>query len=132
MNYLVDTHIFLWSVFSPGKISKKFRILLLDPKLTKYVSVVTFWEISLKFSLGKIDLKGVVPDMLLQVARETGFEILLLDAETASSFYRLPKIANKDPFDRMLAWQSIVKDYFLLTTDKDFIAYKAYGLKLLL
>lgn len=131
MNCLVDTHIFLWSVFSPGKISKKVRALLLDPEVTKYVSVITFWEISLKFSLGKIDLKGVAPDMLLQVARETGFEILPLDAETISSFYRLPKIANKDPFDRMLAWQSIVKDHSLLTKDKDFIAYKAHGLKML-
>lgn len=130
MNYLSDTHIFLWSVFSPGKISRKFRALLLDPKLTKYVSVVTFWEISLKFSLGKIDLKGVAPDMLLQVAKETGFEILPLDAETATSFYKLPKIANKDPFDRMLAWQSIVMDFTLLTSDKDFIAFKAHGLKM--
>ncbi len=130
MNYLVDTHIFLWSVFSPAKISRRVRALLLDPKLTKYVSVVTFLEISLKFSLGKIDLKGVIPDMLLQVARETGFEILPLDAETASSFYRLPKIVNKDPFDRMLVWQSIVKDYTLLTSDKDFVAFKAHGLKI--
>lgn len=129
MILLVDTHVFLWTIFSPKKISRKVKDLLLDPENTKMVSTVTFWEISLKYQLGKLDLKDTFPDQLPEVAKKSGFEILNLDADTAVSFYKLPKLKNKDPFDRMLAWQVISQDYSLLTKDSDFTSYKKYGLK---
>ena len=130
MNYLVDTHVFLWSLLSSKKISKKAKDILLDPEQTKYVSSITFWEISLKFSLGKIDLKGILPDKLPNIAIDAGFELVNLDALTASTFHKLPKIKHKDPFDRMLAWQAINQECFLLTSDKDLARYKDYGLKI--
>lgn len=129
MKYLVDTHLFLWIVISPKKISSKAKDLLLNPDNTKIVSIVTFWEISLKFSLGKIDLKGLLPDTLPTIAKNTGFEILNLDSDTVSTFHKLPRVDHKDPFDRMLAWQAISKDYPLLTKDADFTGYYKYGLK---
>ena len=129
MNYLSDTHLFLWILFSPKNISKKARDILLDSEKVKYLSIITFWEISLKYQLGKIDMKGIYPDKLPSIAKDTGFEFLNLDFETVSSFYKLPKIKNKDPFDRMLAWQAINKDYTLLTKDADFGIYESSGLK---
>lgn len=128
MNYLADTHVFLWTVLSPKKISQRARAILLDSELTKKVSIITFWEISLKFSLGKIDLRNVSPDKLPIIAKETGFEILNLNLETASTFHKLPRIDHKDPFDRMLAWQAIREDCVLLTRDKEFSGYKDNGL----
>lgn len=130
MNYLADTHLFLWVAFSPKKISKKVKAILINPEFTKMVSAVTFWEISLKYQLGKIDLAGILPDKFPAIAKDTGFEVLSLDADTTSSFYKLPKLKNKDPFDRMLAWQAISKDYYLLTKDRSFADYKDHGLKI--
>lgn len=130
MKYLVDTHIFLWSILSPKKISKSVKDILLDSQVSKYVSAITFWEISLKYQLGKIDLKGVLSDQLPEIAKDSGFEILDLNADTAASFYKLPKMPNKDPFDRMLAWQAIDKDFHLLTKDQDLADYKDHGLKI--
>jgi PIN domain nuclease of toxin-antitoxin system len=130
VKYLVDTHVFLWTVLSPQKIPKRVKDILLDTELTKYVSIITFWEISLKFLLGKIDLRGVLPDKFPTIATNTGFEILNLDAEIVSSFYKLSKIRNKDPFDRMLVWQAIKEDFHLLTKDQDLADYKDHGLKI--
>ena len=130
MNYLVDTHIFLWSLFSPKKLPLGARKILLSPQDVKYVSVVTFWEIALKYQLKKITLEGVLPDGLPSLAKNAGFEILDLDSNTTSSFYKLPRFTNKDPFDRMLAWQAISYDHYLLTKDKEFVGYKQYGLKI--
>jgi len=130
VKYLVDTHIFLWSILSPKKISKSVKDILLDSQVSKYVSAITFWEISLKYQLGKIDLKGVLSDQLPEIAKDSGFEILDLNADTAASFYKLPKMPNKDPFDRMLAWQAIDKDFHLLTKDQDLADYKDHGLKI--
>lgn len=129
MNLIVDTHVFLWATISPKKIPQKVKGLLLDPENTKMVSTVTFWEIALKYQLGKLNLMGISPDQLPEIAKKSGFEILNLDADTAASFYKLPKIKDKDPFDRMLAWQAITKDCFLLTKDSDFTGYNKYGLK---
>ena len=131
MNYLLDTHIFLWSIFSPEKLSKKAKSILIDPELTKNVSIITFWEISLKFQLKKIDLAGILPDELPKIAEDAKFEILNLNSNTVSSFYKLPKMKNKDPFDRMLAWQAITKGCHLLTQDADFAGYKDHGLKII-
>ncbi|MDO8570258.1 MAG: type II toxin-antitoxin system VapC family toxin [Candidatus Daviesbacteria bacterium] len=130
MNYLVDTHVLLWTILSPKKLSRRVKNILLDPKLIKYVSAITFWEISLKYQLRKIDLKGILPDKLPIIAKDTGFEIINLDCDIASSFHKLPKVNHKDPFDRMLAWQAIRKDYFLLTQDKEFSSYNDNGLNI--
>ena len=78
--------------------------------------------------LGKLDLKGVLPDFLPTIAKDARFEILDLDIETAASFYKLPRL-NKDPFDRMLAWQAINSDCYLIAKDKEFDKYKGHGLK---
>lgn len=130
MSYLVDTHVFLWSVISPKKNSQKINKVLNDPESTKYISVLSFWEISLKFSLDKIDLIGILPDELPDIAKKANFDIIDLDLKTASSYHKLPKTNNKDPFDRMLAWQAISKNFYLLTQDQDFADYKDYGLKI--
>ncbi|MDP2637440.1 MAG: type II toxin-antitoxin system VapC family toxin [Candidatus Levybacteria bacterium] len=129
MNYLVDTHVFLWAISAPEKLSKKAKSLLLDVDSAKYISLITFWEISLKFSTGKIDLKGGLPESMPFMAKSVGLEVLSLDIDTVSSFYKLPKLINKDPFDRMLAWQAISKGFNLLTKDQGFTVYKDYGLK---
>ncbi len=129
MNFLLDTHVFLWATFEPEKLPKKLKTTILNPESATHISIITFWEISLKFSLGKIDLKGIFPDELPKIANRDGFEILDLNIDMVSSFYKLPKLSNKDPFDRMLAWQAISKDYTLLTKDADFKSYNNYGLK---
>lgn len=129
MNYLADTHTLLWTLFSPERISGKVRHALSDPQATNHVSALSFWEISLKYSLNKLDLKSASPDELPLVAKEAGFKILSLEADLASTSHKLPIIKNKDPFDRMLAWQAIKNDYVLLTKDKGFAGYEEFGLK---
>lgn len=104
--------------------------MLFESEATKFVSVISIWEIALKFSLGKLDLKDVLPDLLPTIIKNARFEILDLDVETAASFYKLPRLPNKDPFDRMLVWQAIKEDFHLLTQDKNFTEYKDHGLKI--
>lgn len=129
MNYLLDTHILLWILFSPDKLSAKLKDILSDPKSEKFVSAISVWEISLKYKIGKIQLEKRVPSEIPNAVLSMGFNFLDLDSYTASTFYKLPRLKNKDPFDRMLAWQAISKDYYLLTKDPDFSNYKVPGLK---
>ncbi|MBI2327607.1 type II toxin-antitoxin system VapC family toxin [Candidatus Curtissbacteria bacterium] len=129
MNYLLDTHILLWVLFSPDKLSVKLKDIFSEPTSEKFVSAISVWEISLKYSMGKIKLEKRVPSEIPDAVLSMGFNFLDLDSYTASTFYKLPRFKNKDPFDRMLAWQAICTNYSLLTKDANFAIYKDHGLK---
>lgn len=131
MKYLIDTHIFLWSLFSPGKISRHAAKIIKDPANRIMVSTITFWEISLKYALNKLELEGITPDELPEFASKMNFKLLSLNAEDAASFYHLPRITHKDPFDRMLIWQAIREKMVFISKDKKIEAYEEYGLKIL-
>ena len=94
------------------------------------MSIITFWEISLKYNLGKLDLKNVTPEELPDLAKQTGFEIFNLNEYNASSFHKLPKDSHKDPFDRLLIWQSIQNNMTVISRDKNFDEKKHFGLKI--
>lgn len=131
MTYLLDTHTFLWTAFNQRKLGKQSRAAILDSGNDILVSAVSFWELSLKYALGKLELTGTTPEELPDVAASMGFGTLPLDAEAASSFHRLPRDAHRDPFDRMLVWQAISLRIPLITKDRHLSAYSSQGLVLL-
>lgn len=129
MNLLLDTHAFLWSLFTPEKLSKGARREIKSSDSAVAVSVVTFWEISLKYALGKLELTGVEPQELPNFADQMNLEILPITAAEASSFHKLPRLSHKDPFDRIIIWQAIERKMTLISKDRDFGAYHKFGLK---
>jgi len=129
MNLLLDTHGFLWSLFTPDKLSKAAAHEIKSPNNDVAVSVVTFWEISLKYALGKLELTGVKPEELPDFATQMNLEILPITAAEASSFHKLPRFSHKDPFDRIIIWQAIQRKMILVSKDRDFKAYNKFGLR---
>jgi len=131
-NYLIDTHIFLWLIFDPEKINNEKLQLLKNPKNRIYLANIAFWEISLKFNLGKLQLNGLTPQELPKLADSMGLDVLEIDKNTMASFYKLPKVSNhKDPFDRIIIWESINKNLTLISYDRKFSEYQEFGLKIL-
>ena len=130
MNYLLDTHTFLWAIFASQKLSEEAKEIILNPGNSIYVSLITFWEISLKYSLGKLELENISPEELPAVSRQAGFEILPLSEKEVSSFHRLPRSSHKDPFDRLIIWQAIHNDFTLITKDRRISPYLESGLRL--
>jgi PIN domain nuclease of toxin-antitoxin system len=131
MSYLLDTHTFLWAIAEQKKLSPKVNAILEDGVNEIFVSSVTFWEISLKYGLGKLDLDNIAPEDLPKVAEETGFTFLSLLPGESASYHKLNATWHRDPFDRMLIWQAINNNLTLLSKDKNVAQYKSVGLKLL-
>ena len=130
MNYLIDTHILIWSLIEPNKINEKLQNILKDKKNTIFVSKISFWEISLKYSLGKIELTGIQPEDFEKGTIKLGFEIKDIETNEVLSYYNLPKFKDhKDPFDRMIIWQCIKNKYILISRDSRIENYKNLGLK---
>ena len=129
MNYLLDTHTFLWTLFEPKKLSKSVSQVILSQENDIAVSVVAFWEISLKYSIGKLELYNVVPEEIPHYTKQMDMNILSINPLEAASFHKLPRVKHKDPFDRLIIWQVIQRKMILLTKDKTFKDYHEFGLK---
>jgi PIN domain nuclease of toxin-antitoxin system len=131
MKCLLDSHSFLWAVFDPERLSDSARDAIVRPDNEVYVSVIIFWEISLKYGLGKLLLPKTDPEDLPAVAEQMGLNTLDLNPLEAAGFHRLPRTAHKDPFDRLLIWQAIQRRLTLISKDRALDAYREYGLRTL-
>lgn len=131
MNCLLDTHALLWALFDPARLGSKAAESMLDRGATVSVSVVSFWEISLKHAMGKLELSGVTPDDFPLLTRQSGFDILPISEGEAATFHRLPRTGHKDPFDRLIIWQAISNSLILVSKDRSFATYRKLGLKVL-
>jgi PIN domain nuclease of toxin-antitoxin system len=130
MRYLLDTHVLLWTLFDDSLLTKNVQTVIKNPDNGIFASVISYWEISLKFALGKLELEGVEPDELPGYAERIGMECLNISEKLVSTFYQLPKTENKDPFDRLIIWQTIQENMTLISKDAEMEGYKKFGLKM--
>lgn len=129
MTFLLDTHTLIWSITEKRKLSRQVKEILENTNITIYVSAISFWEISLKFSIGKLELKGVSPQDFPQLAIQTGFQLIPLIPEETATYHHLKGTWDRDPFDRMLIWQAIRQNLTLISKDDHIAKYKDEGLK---
>lgn len=116
MRVLLDTHVFLWAVLEPQKLSKKARSILEDSETRIVLSSVSAWEISTKYRLGKLP-------QATSVVERYGEAVSGLQAEELAITWLhalkagLWAVEHRDPFDRMLAAQADLEQLPLVTND---------------
>ncbi len=129
MNYLLDTHVLLWLRLSPEKLTATQKAIIESPEKEKFISSVTIWEISLKFSLGKLELGGHSPEEFIAGVHQLGIKITAPTPEQYATYHLLPKVENhKDPFDRMIIWHAMQSGASLISSDRQISKYKPHGL----
>lgn len=64
MNYLLDTHTFLWFVNDNDELSTTAKTLIEDPENTIYLSTASIWEMAIKVSLSKLDVSSPFTDFI--------------------------------------------------------------------
>lgn len=125
MNYLLDTHILLWILIDPDKVSAPMRRLIEDTGNRVWFSAASIWEIAIKHSLAKAAF-AVEPAIIWKAARETGLEELAVTAEHSVGVDVLPWL-HRDPFDRLLVSQARASGMKLLSVDPQVNAYFSRG-----
>jgi PIN domain nuclease of toxin-antitoxin system len=131
MKYLLDTHAFLWAIGQSKDLPKEVMKELKNPNNEVYVSAITFWEISIKTRIKKLDLGGIPSEDLISLAEKMDFQIIDLTSEEANTYIDLAENTHNDPFDRMLIWQCIRRNMTIVSKDIEFAKFKDYGLKIL-
>ncbi len=129
MRYLLDTHVVLWTLLEAKKLNKRVVDIIENQNNEIYVSAISFWEISLKYSLGKINLNDVDPSLFPDIFNEMGFKVLNLKSEEAANYHKLKGKWHRDPFDKMLIIQCLENNLILISKDANIKKYAAEGLR---
>ena len=121
MRLLLDTHVLLWALGAPGRLSPAVRAEIEDATNEVLYSAASIWEIAIKAGLGRADFVND-PALIERGARQAGFIELPVAARHAVAVYGLPPHHN-DPFDRLLLAQALVEPAWLYTADKQLARY---------
>jgi PIN domain nuclease of toxin-antitoxin system len=112
MRVILDTHLLLWALSSPSKLSKRARERIDSSEI--YASAASIWEISIKTALGKLNAD---PAEVLAAVEPAGFNHMPVLGAHAAKVVTLPPI-HRDPFDRILVAQARTEPMILLTNDE--------------
>ncbi|MBS0655883.1 MAG: type II toxin-antitoxin system VapC family toxin [Verrucomicrobia bacterium] len=118
MRYLLDTCMLLWVLEGNRRKIKDFITIIENPECDLSVSVVSYWEITIKKALGKIEISSDWRDQV----EETGLSWLSLEPKHIQPLEKLPFI-HHDPFDRLLISQAKAEHMTLLTHDEKINKY---------
>lgn len=122
MRLLLDTVVFLWLITDDSRLLKQARGAILAPGTEVFLSVVSLWEIVVKYQLGRLPLPEA-PSRYIPIQRARHLiESLPLDELSVAHLHKLPSI-HKDPFDRMLVCQAIEHNLDIVTPDKAILDY---------
>ena len=123
MQLLLDTHVLVWAMAAPERLSVRARALLGDDGNELFYSAISFVEAGIK--------QSIHPEVLLfdyatieADCERAGLERVELTAAHAGVLATLP-LHHRDPFDRLLLSQAIAEKMRLMTADGALVAYGA-------
>jgi len=116
VNYLLDTHTFLWWCAADKQLSNTAINLISDAKNRVFVSAVSGWEIAIKSRLGKLPLPDKPDVFMANMLKHHSFEVLEISMSHAVAEYDLES-HHSDPFDRLLIVQTKLEGLTLISND---------------
>jgi PIN domain nuclease of toxin-antitoxin system len=122
VSYLLDTGIWLWSLWEPERISRKAREVMSDLSHEVFLSAVTSWEIAIKSAAGKLNLPEPPTSYVPRRMADQGLRPLAVSHAHALAVYSLP-LHHRDPFDRLLIAQADLEGMTLISADRIFEQY---------
>lgn len=123
MDILLDTHVVIWFITDDPKLPVASKKFIENPNNNCFVSVATYWEMSIKYSLDRLDLQNSL-DRIFEIIEESGFELLPI---TSSHILTTSKLAfhHRDPFDRMIIGQALHEGMKIMSADAQFENYSS-------
>ncbi len=122
MRLLLDTHVLIWALAAPERLSARGRDLIGNMDHEIVVSVVSFWEIAIKRGTGRPGAPPIPAATTHELSLIAGYQILQISAAHAIRVEGLVPL-HGDPFDRLLIAQALSERAILLTHDRLLAAY---------
>ncbi len=129
MKLLLDTHVFLWFISGDQRLPEGVRDSIRDLNNEVYLSVVSQWEATAKYQLGKLPLPQSPETYIPAMRQQHQITSLSLDEVSVSRLASLP-LLHRDPFDRMLICQALAHGLVLVTVDEVITGYSVLVLSI--
>ncbi|MDR3712969.1 MAG: type II toxin-antitoxin system VapC family toxin [Puia sp.] len=121
MQLLLDTHTFIWFISGDQALPQRALSAIKDTDNKCYISIASIWEIALKSSLKKLELKSDF-DNIIDFLAENDIEILPINFAHLQRVITL-EFHHRDPFDRIIIAQGLVENLTIITKDENFPSY---------
>jgi PIN domain nuclease of toxin-antitoxin system len=118
LRFLLDTHIWLWSLHDPSRLGKRVLEELSNPENELWLSPISTWEALMLNAKGKIRLPADLSQWVAQAT--TPLREAPLTHEIALAARQLP-LAHNDPADRFLAATAQTLHLTLVTADRNLL-----------
>ena len=116
MRLLLDTHIWIWSLLEPAKLSRRVRAELETPDNELWLSPISVWELLILIEKERVEVdKDPIP-WVAEVSRSVALREAAVTHEVAVQS-RVIDLPHHDPADRFLAATARVYDLTLVTAD---------------
>ena len=122
--YLLDTHTLLWFLTDDRLLSANGKAVMGQTDATILVNIISYWEIAIKQSIGKLELSQPLDKVMAQ-SQKLGFESVAINPQHIFALSTLP-LHHRDPFDRLLVSHALCDDLVVIGRDP---AFDAYGVK---
>lgn len=120
-HYLLDTHVVIWLLEADSNLSETLVATINDTKNRISVSIATLWEMTIKHSLGKLELRKSLSEIFRHL-KSLDINILGIREGHLLVLQQLP-FHHRDPFDRIIISQSISEGIALMSKDSVFNKY---------
>ncbi len=121
MRYLLDTHTLIWFLIDDPSIPPATKDEIRNINNECFVSIATLWEIGIKHSLKKLQLKTNLKETF-DLIQSYPFSILPVSPNHILQLNSLP-LHHRDPFDRLLIAKAQTEKLVLISKDKIFSNY---------
>lgn len=120
--FLLDTHTLLWFIEDDIKLSIQAKSILSENSTPKFISIVTLWEIAVKYSLKKLELNISLAEFF-NLIHSSDINIINISTEHLLILNSIEH-HHKDPFDRIIIAQAIAENFTIITKDENFSKYE--------
>ena len=125
LRLLLDTHIWLWSLLEPARLTERVRTQLRSSKNELWLSPISVWETLMLIEHGRVATKGEPRQVVERWLTAGPFHQASLTHAVALESRR-PTIGSGDPADRFLAATAIVYELTLITADRRLLETRDY------
>jgi PIN domain nuclease of toxin-antitoxin system len=117
LRILLDTHIWIWRLLAPERLSPRLADLLAGPDHELFLSPISVWETLVLARKGRLELRPDSGGWVRTALRRSATVMAPLDHEVALRSEDLPGFGSQDPADRFLVATALVHGLVLATSD---------------
>jgi PIN domain nuclease of toxin-antitoxin system len=117
VKYLLDTHIWIWSVSKPEKLSLEVKNILEHDSNEFFISSISFWEFIILVEKGRISISKPVDEWIKDAVYDPNIKELPIDREIAIKSREI-YLPHQDPADRFIAATAFIHEMTLITSDR--------------